>query len=124
MARTSIAAAKAELFGLLNGNVSGATGYFDHEPHRGSLLRPVSLTVSTGGMDSENYRLFVKIWQDAGRDPKGDQDQLDGVILATDLLIRDGFVVEDWSAPEFDEEASVLVVTGTVTCGREDDLYQ
>ena len=123
MARDSLAAGKAELFALLDGNVSGITRYFDHEPNQRDHAKPATLTISTAGMDSDNYRYAVRIWQDAGRDAKLDQDDLDSIVLATDLLIRDGFVVEDWTT-EFNEEAVAYVCTGLVACGREDALYR
>ena len=123
MARTSIAAGKAELFDLLDGNVDGVTRFFDHEPNLRDHAKPVSLTISTAGMDSEFYRYAVRIWQTAERNAKKDQDELDVIVLVADLLIRSGFVVEEWST-DFNEDAVAYVCTGIVTCGREDDLYQ
>ena len=119
MARTSIAAAKAELYGLVSGaNLpSGVTIAYDHEP--GKVEKPVALTISTAGMDADFYLIALRIYQSADVDAKAAQANLDTLILSLEGRLTSGFGRADWTV-DWLADINAFVATVVLPVGRED----
>lgn len=119
MARTTIAAAKAELFALIDG-VAGATCVYSYEPGAGQMLRPLPVTVSTAGVDPDFWILAVRAYADTSTDAKEAQDALDTLILAIEQRVDDHWGPSNWVVVPHPEIQDVLVAEWVVQCGRED----
>lgn len=119
MARDSIAHAKAELYALLNGNVSGVTTTFPCEPRIAD--KPVSVSVFTMGMDPTDYLLGVRIYRQADDDAQAAQDDLDALIMAVDVVLGSTarFGPSNWLV-EYDPVIDWWIATSQITVGRED----
>jgi len=121
MARNSLAASKAELYGLLSGaNLpAGVTAAYDYEPLPGQMAKPVAITVSTAGMSPDFYLLAVRCYQTAEVDAQAAQSNLDILILAVEHKLTAGFGMAPWSV-EYVAELDALVATCVLPVGRED----
>lgn len=124
MARTSIAAAKAELYGLLSGaNLpSPVVAAYDYEPLSGQMAKPTALTISTAGMDPDFYLLAVRLYQSTDVDVQAAQATLDTLILTVENKLTSGFGVASW-AVEYAADLDALVATCVLPVGREDNPY-
>lgn len=122
MARTSIAASKAELYGLVSGaNLpAGVTMAYNHEPM--SMAKPVALTISTAGMDADYYLLALRIYHTVDVDVAEAQANLDTLILAVESKLTSGFNVASW-AVDYSGELNAWVATCVLPVGREDNPY-
>lgn len=126
MARTSLAAAKAELFAMLSaGNdrclVDGVTSAYDFEPGQRRALGPIALTVTTAAIDPDEWRFALRLYADVGADPAGVQAALDVIMPAITDLISDRWGPEQWIGPTpHPEDDNTLVCEWIVACGRED----
>lgn len=121
MARTSIAASKAELYGLLSGaNLpSGVVAAYSYEPLPGQLAKPTALTISTAGMDPNFYLLAVRLYQSAEGDAQAAQATLDTLILTVEHKLTSGFGEATWTV-EYAADLDALVATCVLPVGRED----
>ena len=129
MSRTTLAASKAELVGLLwdgaptfsaAGVAAGSIHVYDFEPR--SLDYPWNVTVATAGMTPDSWVLAVRIYANIS-DPKTAQDLLDLMIPAVNSAIagNGGFGPSAWEV-SWDDQLEVLVATTLLDVGRE-DLY-
>lgn len=119
MARTSIAAAKAELFAQIDG-VTGATAVYSFEPGAGQMLRPLPVAISTAGVDPDFWTFAVRIYADTSTDAKGAQDALDALMTAVEAEVDDHWGPVNWVVVSHPEIQDVLVAEWLVSCGRED----
>lgn len=126
MARTSLAAAKAELFGLLSSgsqraSVAGITSAFDHDPGPGRLAGPISLVLTTAGIDPDFFIFALRLYADAGSDPRRAHQSLDLVMPAITAKLDARWGEERWVGPSpHPDRDDVLVCEWVVSCGRED----
>lgn len=123
MARTGLAASKAELYSLITtgGLPSGVTAAYDHEPLPGHLQKPVALTISTAGMTAVDYLIALRIYVTAEPDAEKAQDDLDSVITATDARMTSGWGPSNWDVA-YDDQLNAFVATNVFQVGREDDV--
>lgn len=121
MARTTIAASKAELYALLSGaNLpAGVTAAYDYEPISGQMAKPTALTISTAGMDPDFYLLALRLYQSTEADAQAAQATLDTLILAVEGKLTSGFGVASWTV-EYAADLDALVATCVLPVGRED----
>lgn len=125
MARTSLAAAKAELVGLLvdphgRSYVDGVVATYGYEPRAGNRAKPVAVTVSTGGLDPDFYLLTVRVYVDIDEiDEEDGQALLDELMPALDDLLTSGFGPSDWRV-EYRDDLRAFIGTSLLRCGRED----
>jgi hypothetical protein len=130
MSRTTVAAAKAELYALLwsaNAPTFSATGVdtssihvYDHEPKQ--MTHPFSVTIATAGFTPDDWVLAVRIYADTARaDAKTAQDQLDLLIPAVDVKIgsNGGFGPSSWEI-DWDADLDALIATNLLNVGRQD----
>lgn len=117
----SIAAAKAELYGLVSGaNLpAGVTAAYRFEPTTGHMAKPVALTIFTVGMDPDFYLLALRIYQTAEVDAEDAQDNLDLVIQAVEAKLTSGFGRAPWTI-EYSAELVAFIATCVLPAGRED----
>lgn len=123
MARTGLAASKAELYGLITtgGLPTLVTAAYDHEPLPGHLQKPVALTISTAGMTAVDYLIALRIYVTAEPDAEKAQDDLDAVIMAVDDRMTSGFGPSNWDV-SYDGELNAFVAVNVFNVGREDDI--
>lgn len=127
MARTSLAAAKAELFALLaavDGTplVSGVAAAYDHDPGPRKMQGPISLLVATAGIEPDFWVLAVRLYADIGADPAGVQASLDTIMPAVTALVTARFGPERWLGPvPHPDREDWRICEWLVECGREDD---
>jgi hypothetical protein len=123
MARTSIAASKAELYGLITtgGLPTGLTAAYDHEPLPGDAQKPAALTISTAGMTAVDYLIALRIYVSAEPDAEKAQDDLDSLIMAVDGRMTSGFGPSNWDVA-YDPDLTAFVATNIFQVGREDDI--
>lgn len=123
MARNSLAASKAELYGLITtgGLPAGVTSAYDHEPLPGHLQKPVALTISTAGMTAVDYLIALRIYVTAEPDAEKAQEDLDAVILTVDARMTSGFGPSNWDV-SYDGELNAFVAVNVFNVGREDDI--
>jgi hypothetical protein len=122
VARTSLAASKAELHSLITtgGLPSGLTAAYDHEPLPGHLQKPTALTISTAGMTAVDYLIALRIYVTAEPDAEKAQDDLDALIMAVDGRMTSGFGPSNWDV-NYDVELNAFVATNIFLVGREDN---
>lgn len=123
MARTSLAASKAELLALITtgGLPSGVTAAYDHEPTAGGMQKPVTVTISTAGMTAVDYLIALRIYVTAEPDAEKAQDDLDLLIMLVDGRMTSGFGPSNWDVA-YDAELNSFVATNIFQVGREDDV--
>ena len=123
MARTSLAASKAELYALITtgGLPSGVSAAYDHEPLAGQMQKPVAVTVSTAGMTAVDYLIALRIYVTAEPDAEKAQDDLDALIMTVDGRMTSGFGPSNWEV-NYDGELNAFVATNVFQVGREDDV--
>jgi hypothetical protein len=127
MARTSLAAAKAELFAMLSAGaqrcvVSGVKAAYDYEPGPGRAAGPIALTVTTTAIDPDEWSFALRLYADGGTDPAGVHAALDQIMPAITDVISDRWGPESWVGPNpHPDRDDVLVCEWIVSCGREDD---
>jgi hypothetical protein len=123
MARTSLAASKAELHSLITtgGLPSGLTIAYDHEPRVGHLQKPTAVTISTAGMTAVDYLIALRIYVTAEPDAEKAQDDLDSLIMLVDGRMTSGFGPSNWDVV-YDAELDAFVATNIFQVGREDDI--
>lgn len=129
MARTSLSAAKAELFALL-ANVStgapvaaltaqGVTIVYDHEPAPGQQPRDVAITLATVGQSPLFWQLALRLYVPAQVDAKAAQDTIDTAMPAIDALMTDGFGPSQWTVDWIDD-IQAFVAENRLDVGRDD----
>lgn len=130
MSRDTLAASKAELYGLLwtanapTFTVSGISAnnihVWDHE--RSDYPHPFSVTVSTAGMDPDFWFLVVRVYASTAKmDAKTAQDQLDLLVPAVDAKIgsNGGFGPSSWEITYEDSfNPPAFMATCILTVGR------
>ncbi len=127
MARTSLTAAKAELYALLSPGsqrclVDGVTAAYDHDPGPGRALGPIALTVTTAAIGPDEWTFALRLVADAGANPVGVQASLDVIMPAITDLVSDRWGPENWVGPTpHPDDDSTLVCEWLVSCGREDE---
>lgn len=127
MARTSVAAAKAELFGMVSAGaqrcvVPGVASAYDHEPGSGRATGRIALTVTTAGIGPDEWTFALRLYADAGADPAGVHAALDVIMPAITDLVSHRWGPENWIGPNpHPDRDDVLVCEWLVSCGREDD---
>lgn len=110
------------LYGALNGHVSvtGVTpNYYDYEPPTAVMARPVSITVSWIETTPDFWRFRVRIFVDAGSDPKRASTLVRTLQTAADALIPDEFGPSAWRS-DLTEEEDAYVAEAVFEAGRED----
>lgn len=128
MARNSLAAAKAELYGILQTagvpTVTGVTAVYSYEPAAGLAMRPVSLTIQTSGLGVDFYRIQLRLYVSPQTSVKQAQDDLDTLILRIEQKIHDSSVGAAWGRSDwsigFDTELDNFVAATVFQVGRED----
>lgn len=122
MARTSLAASKAELYGLITtgGLPTNVTAAYNYEPLAGQMQKPVALTISTAGMTAVDYLIALRIYVTAESDAQKAQDDLDATIMAVDARMTSGFGPSNWDVT-YDAELNAFVALNVFNVGREDD---
>lgn len=122
--RNSLAAVKAELFGLLapNGNpaIPGVTAVYDHEPHDGQRAKPVAITISTAGLGPTAYTVFVRVYAAADGEAAVFQASMDSIVEAVDLLMTPYWGPPEWDVADRREDLNAFVAETQVFVGRED----
>ena len=127
MARTSLVAAKAELFAMLSDGdqrcvVAGVASAYDFEPGQRRALGPIALTVTTAGIDPDEWRFALRLYADVGADPVGVQAALDVIMPAITDVVSDRWGPENWVGPTpHPDDDNTLVCEWIVACGREDE---
>lgn len=123
MARTTLANAKAELFGLLQSGgtptVAGVTKVFDHEPASGQALKPVSITLFTAGATPTEWLITVRVYVSADVDVRKAQADLDLLMAAIEARLTSGYGPSQWDI-EYADDLKMLVATWLLEVGRED----
>lgn len=121
MARTSLGAAKAELFALVTtpSLPSGLTMAYDHEPLAGNVQKPNALTISTAGMSPTDYLIALRLYVSAEPDAETANDDLDSLIMAVDGRMTGGFGPSEWEVA-YEPELVAFVATNVLRVGRED----
>lgn len=128
MARTSLAAAKAELYGMFQvagvPNITGVTAVYSYEPPAGKLALPVSITISTAGLGVDDYRIQLRIYISAQVDAQVAQSTMDTMLLAVEQKIHDspagsGWPRTDWSVG-YDHDIDAFIGVCNLMVGRED----
>lgn len=124
MARTSIAASKAELYDLLisGGLPSPLVAVYDHEPLPGHIQKPAAATISTVGMTPIDYQIALRIYVTADPDGEKAQEDLDDLIMTLDARMDSGFGPSQWEVT-YEAELSAFVATCVFQVGREDDAF-
>lgn len=129
MSRSTLAAAKAELYALLwtgsaptftAGSIpSTAITVYDHEPRSGA--KPYSVTISTAGMSAESWLIALRVYAFSVNDPKTAQDELDLLVPAVDAKAgsNGGFDLGPWELT-WDDPLEALVATSIIEVGRQD----
>lgn len=138
MARTSLAAVKAELFDTLDAAVTDLT--FDEEgmpfdapigfdgsaihtfpylPALGELVPPACLCVWTRGVEPEFWLLGVRLYVLAN-DVRTAQDSLDVLMPAVEGLLPAGYGPSRWTVIEGDDLSPYWAATLELEVGRED----
>lgn len=126
MARTSLSAAKAELFALLcSGSnvptVAGIKAAYDHDPGPGRALGPVALLLTTAAIDPDFWSFAIRLYADIGADPAGVQASLDTIMPAVSAVVSARYGSENWTGPfPHPDRDDVAVCEWIVQCGRED----
>lgn len=122
MARTSLAASRAELYALLTtgGLPAGVTVAYDHEPAPGHVQKPGAVTIFTAGMTPTDYLITLRIYMPTDTDAEKAQEDLDAAVMAVDARMTSGFGPSNWTV-EWMEELSALIASNTFEVGREDD---
>lgn len=121
MARTSLAAAKAELHALITtgGLPAGVTVSYAHEPAPGHLQKPAAITIFTAGMSPTDYLIALRIYVTTDVDAVKAQDDLDTLIMLVDARMTSGFGPSNWDVEWF-ADLGALVATCVFEVGRED----
>lgn len=119
MARTSLTTAKAELFALLNGLVSGVDAYYDHEPASGHRQGGTTLTVATAGLTPTHWLYTIRLYVDGMVDAEKAQEDLDTLVPAIDALVSSGFGPGEWTF-EWNPEIEAWIATNQLGCIRND----
>lgn len=126
MARTSLTAAKAELFALLHAGsqrstVAGIAAVYDYDPAPGRAVGPIAMTVTSAGIGADDWRFAIRLLADAGADPAAIHRSLDLLMPAVSAKVTDRFGDENWVGPTpHPDRADVLVCEWIIECGRED----
>jgi hypothetical protein len=122
--RSSLAAAKDELYGLLAPGgvpaVGGVNAVYDHEPHDGQRAKPVAITISTAGLASDAFSLTVRIYVAADGEASLFQDTLDSVLEAVDLLMTTYWGPQGWEVVDRRDDLNAYTAECQVSVGRED----
>lgn len=121
MARTSLAAAKAELHALITtgGLPAGVTVSYAHEPAPGHMQKPAAVTIFTAGMNPFFYLIALRIYVSTDADATKAQDDLDTLIMLVDSRMTSGFGPSNWDV-EWNSDLGALVATNMFEVGRED----
>lgn len=121
MSRTTVTAAKAELYGLISGaNLpAGVAAAYDHEPLPGHVAKPVAITISTAGWDGNFWLFALRVYQTAEIDARTAQQNLDVVMADVESKLTSGFGRAAWSV-DYVADLKALVATCILPVGRED----
>lgn len=130
MSRSTLANAKAELFGLVASNTTtgvpvaslsavGVVKCYDYEPRAGDLAKPIAVTVSTAGMTPDFWQFALRLYVSADVSVKDAQTQLDSAMVAIDGLMTAGFGPSQWTV-EYVPEFQAMVASLALEVGRQD----
>lgn len=123
MARTSLAAAKAELYAtFFDGSsslIDNVVVVLDYEPPKEELTAAVTITIATLAVTPSEFRFAVRIYVKVSGGPKVTQDMLDTVLMDVDHAISSGFGESDWRVRLLEADA-LLMAECQWECGRED----
>lgn len=122
MARTSLAAAKAELYAAFGGNTSTIANVvviLDYEPPRDELPAAVTITIQTMGVTPDYFRFAVRIYVKATGVSKVTQDLMDSILMDVDRAVSSGFGESEWRIRALDAEG-LLMAENNYECGRDD----
>lgn len=125
MARTSLTAAKDELYGLLSSSdvpsISGVDAVYDHLPPYTTLSGSVSVAVFTAGVTADFWLLAVRVFAGFGVDAKSTQDALDLILpLIDDATNTGGYGPAAWEFEFPTREPQFITATCVYQVGRED----
>lgn len=129
MGATSLSNARDDLYGLLVSNtttgapqasLTAVTKVYKYEPLPGDILKPISVTILTSGMDAEFYRFEVRIYAADGANIVT-QANLDTAIQQVDARLRATaeFGPSEWAIDWVDELGAWIARTEQ-RAGRQD----
>lgn len=116
---SSVADAKADVYALLNGTVTGVTETYDHLPPLANLNGPVCLCVYTAGVTADFWLIAVRLFVEQGVDPKLAQDTLDLLMPSVDAKAGP-FGPLAWIVDGASEDSPYWSATCVYEVGRED----
>lgn len=131
MASTSLTAAKADLYALLTSNtttgapaatLTAVARVYNHEPLPGDLFKPISVTITSAGMNASEFMLEVRIYA-ADATQQITQANLDLAIAQVDARIGTSaqFGPSDWEI-QWAADISAWVAVSRITTGRQDNM--
>lgn len=129
MAATSLSAARTDLYGLLVSNtatgapeasLTAVTRVYQYEPLPGDILKPISVTILTAGMDADFFMFELRIYASDGAN-NSTQANLDTAIQQVDARLRASgtFGPSSWSV-EWIDELGCWIARTEQRAGRED----
>lgn len=129
MAATSLSGARSDLFALLTSDattgapwasLTAVTKVYKYEPLPGDILKPVSITILTVGMDPEYFGFELRIYAADGANAQT-QANLDTAIEQVDARLRASaeFGPSEW-AIDWADELGAWVARTSLKAGRED----
>ena len=123
MARTSLAAAKDELYAAFGGGTPTITNVvvvLDYEPFNKAELNAASVvTIQTLGITPEFFRFTVRVYVDVSGGSKVTQDLMDTILMDVDHAVDGGFGESEWRI-RYIEADGLLQAENTYECGRGD----
>ena len=129
MAATSLSAARDDLYGLLvantttgapEGSLTAVTKVYKYEPLPGDILKPISVTILTSGMDPEYFVFELRIYASDGSNNQT-QANLDTAIQQVDARLRASaeFGPSAWTV-EWIDELGAWIARTEQRAGRQD----
>jgi hypothetical protein len=129
MAATSLSEARTDLYTLLvsdlatgapHADLTAVTKVYKYEPLPGDILKPISITILTSGMDPEFYEFEIRIYASDGANTQT-QANLDSAIQQVDTRLRGSaeFGPSNWSI-EWVDELGCWIARANTTAGRQD----
>lgn len=129
MAATTLAGARQDLYDLLVSNattgaphasLTAVTRVYQYEPLPGDILKPISVTILSSGMDADFYTFELRIYAADGGNNQT-QANLDTAIQQVDARLRGSgeFGPSGW-AIEWVDELGAWIARSEQRAGRED----
>ena len=122
MARSSLAAAKAELYAAFGGDTStidDVVVILDYEPDKDEMPAAVTVTIATVGVTPKTFRFTVRIYIKTSGGAKVTQDLMDTILMDVDHAVSGGFGESEWRIRLLEAD-NLLMAENTYECGRED----